>query len=135
MEQTLDVLGIPPPTSEMERDFLKQQTFCGCSTGSSPHGSAPQPALKVKLVYVSPEAIAVGDEVIFELLLEHVGNAPIPLAITRNPTLAPSCRAADGDVRTRFSLVSKDNHEIIAVGPSLYGEGRRTVRGLSSQAR
>jgi hypothetical protein len=120
-EQTLDVMGIPPPTVEMEQEFSKQKEFCGCATGTSPQ--APQdPRLKVALVYVTPETFTVGDKVIFELLIDHVGDAPIPLAISRNPTLAPSCRNANGDVRTNFALFTKGSHEPIAVGPGLYGE-------------
>lgn len=121
VEQTLDVMGIPPPTPEMEEAFRKQKEFCGCVTGTSADGPRRAP-LKVTLVYVSPETFVVGDKVVFELLIEHVGDAPVPLAISRNPALAPSCRGAKGDVRTTFYLSVKGGHDIIASGPALYGE-------------
>ncbi len=120
VEQTLDVLGIPPPTKEMEEVYLKQGAFCGCA-GGGPHEPAPV-SLKVTLVYVTPEAFTVGDKVVFELLIDHVGTAPLPLAISRDVTLAPSCRSAEGDVRTNFSLFAKGSHEVIAIGPGLFGE-------------
>ena len=121
VEQTLDVMGIPPPTPEMEQAFLKQDAHCGCATGESPHAT-PHATLKLTLVYVTPEAFTVGDKVVFELLIDQVGTAPLPLAISRNPTLAPSCRNAVGDVRTNFSLFSRGSHELIANGPPLFGE-------------
>src|SRR6478672_8966244 len=121
VEQTLDVLGIPPPTKEMEDAYLKQGSFCGCATGESPHGT-PHASLKVTLVYVTPETFSVGDKVVFELLIDHVGTAPVPLAISRDMSLAPSCRNAVGDVRTSFSLFAKGSHELIAIGPGLFGE-------------
>lgn len=121
VEQTLDLMGIPPPTAEMEQEFSKQKEFCGCASGTSPHGR-PEPKLRVTLVYVTPETFTVGDKVVFELLIDHVGDVPIPLAISRNITLAPSCRNADGDVRTHFALFTKGGHDIIASGPGLYGE-------------
>jgi len=121
VEQTLDVMGIPPATAEMEQEFSKQKQTCGCAVGTSSH-ELPRARVKVTLVYVSPETFAVGDNVVFELLVEHVGEEPIPLAISRNPTLAPSCRNADGDVRTHFTLFTRGGHDIIASGPGLYGE-------------
>ena len=90
-------------------------------SSTSPDGR-PDPKLKVTLVYVTPDTFTVGDRVVFELLIDHVGDAPVPLAISRNITLAPGCRNAPGDVRTSFSLFSKGSHEVIASGPGLYGE-------------
>jgi len=120
VEQTLDVLGIPPPTPEMEQALLKQERHCGCASAST--HEPPRISLKVTLVYVTPETFAVGDTVVFELLIDHTGTEPVPLAISRDVSLAPSCRNADGDVRTTFSLFAKGSHELIAIGPALFGE-------------
>jgi hypothetical protein len=114
IERTLDVMGIPEPAQ------VTAGGACGCVSATSGAGP-PHPQVKVTLVYVNPESFGIGDRIVFELLVEHVGNAPLPIALTRDPEVAPSCRGAAGDVRTRFALMLKGSHDIIAIGPGLYG--------------
>jgi hypothetical protein len=116
-ELTLDVMTIPPP--QPKEEAAGYRSGCGCATGKAAHG--PGAPLKITLVSVSPEAFARADEIVFELLVEHVGQYPIPIAITRDPDVAPSCRMAEGDVTTSFALLVKGTSELIAAGPELFG--------------
>jgi hypothetical protein len=116
MELTLDILTIPPPASRPEKTI---EAACGCGAGIG--GIPYDPPVKVTLVHVTPDTFTIGAAIVLELLVEHVGRTPIPIAISRDPDLAPSCRRAEGDVRTMFPLFSKDTHELIAISPVLYG--------------
>lgn len=102
IELTLDVLGIPPAPTRPE---LPSGIGCGCF-GVTP-GSPDVPSLTVTLVEITPQTFRVGDEIVFELLVQHVGQTPIPIAISRDPDLARSCLRPNGAVRTSFPLYAK----------------------------
>jgi hypothetical protein len=115
-ERTLDLLPIPDPSAEMA-----VQPVCGCGSVSSDSDEA-KPQLTITLVRVSPEAVAVGHEVVFELLAEHRGGPPVLLPITQDPSLAQnSCQMANGDVFAIPALLLKNTNTPIAVGPRLSG--------------
>jgi hypothetical protein len=116
-ELSLDVMAIPPPQPKEEATGYSCSS--GGGAGRASHG--PGPPLKVTLVSVSPETFGRGDEIVFELLVEHVGQSPIHIGVTRDPDVAPSCRLAEGDVTTGFALFTRGTNDLIAVGPQLFG--------------
>jgi len=116
---SLDVMAIPPPQPKEEATAYSCGSGAGGGAGRASHGLGPP--LKVTLVSVSPETFRRGDEIVFELLVEHVGESPIHIAMTRDPDVAPPCRPAEGDVTTGFALFTKGTNDLIAVGPQLFG--------------
>jgi hypothetical protein len=110
-ERTLDLLTVAPPQRESSQG-------CGCDVATD-HGERPK--VKVTLVQVNPEALVVGDDVVFEVLVENVGHIRVPIALTRDPDLAPSCHLTDTDVGTTFALFTKNGSQLIANSPRFSG--------------
>ena len=116
MERTLDLLSVPPPPA-----LRGSSEGCGCVRGTSDHKDAPRVSVSVTLVRVSPEAFGIGDELVLELLVANAGKSRIPIALTRDPDLAPSCHMTDSDVATTFALFAKGGSQIIGVSPRFSG--------------
>ena len=129
-ERVLDVLTIPAPSPQAD---LHTMTECGCGSASTqPDVQAPR--LTVTLVRVTPAEVTVGDEVVFEMNVEHHGGAPVVLPISRDPDLARSCQMAKGDVFANSALFLKNADAVIAVGPRLSGSATMVDTTLTLQA-
>jgi hypothetical protein len=116
-ERVVDLLAVPPPAPERE-----SSQGCGCAVGGASHSDqSNRPNAKVTLVQISPEAFGVGDNIVLELLVENVGRTRIPIALTRDPDLAPSCHMAGTDVSTAFALFAENGSQVVSVSPRFSG--------------
>jgi hypothetical protein len=111
-ERTLDLVTVPPPLRESPQG-------CGCVGVLTDNGERPM--VKVTLVQVSPEAFGIGDGIVFELLVHNVGHTSVPIALTRDPGLAPSCHMTDTDVATTFALFAGSGTQLIGNSPRFSG--------------
>jgi hypothetical protein len=123
-ESFLDLLTIPPPT---EGPAKNTRRICGGASRSEGQTSP----VTVMLTSLDRADFALGDDIIFEVLIENVGNRRIPIAMSRNPELARSCEMNPDAVQTSFALVSRTKGipGVVAVGPRLYGS--HTVTGTT----
>jgi hypothetical protein len=110
-ERTLDLLAVPAPLRDSAQG-------CGCGGVVT---DTEWSKVKVTFVQVSPELFGAGDDIVFELLVENVGRLPVPIALTRDPDLAPSCHLSDSDVGTLFMLVAKNGNQLIGYSPRFSG--------------
>jgi len=113
-ERTLDLLTVQPPLSLREISGA-----CGCASGTSDNSDAPK--VSVTLVQVSPQSFGVGDELVLEILIDNVGRRHIPIALTRDRDLAPSCDMTEADVATTFALFAQGGRQTIGVSPRFSG--------------
>src|SRR5262245_7625933 len=105
IERALDLLTVPAPLQESSEG-------CGCGGG---HPDAIK--VKITFVQVSREAFGGGDELVLELLVDNVRRSRVPIALTRDPDLAPSCHLTDTDLATTFALFLTSVAQIVGVSP------------------
>ncbi len=77
---------------------------CVGATSSSP---GVPPSTKVTLAPLDNDYVTIGDEILFEIVVERLSDTPIALALTRDADLAPSCRRAEDAVRTYFGDLTR----------------------------
>jgi len=125
-DPTLDVRTIPFAVERAEKGLGPD---CVSATSSS---TGVPPSTRVTLAPLDNDYVTIGDEILFDIVVERLSETPIALAITRDADLAPSCRMAEDAVRTHFALTARQRGRlagIVAVGPGLYGS--RAVAGTT----
>jgi hypothetical protein len=100
-DPTLNVRMIP---FAVERAGKGLGPDCVGATSSSP---GVPPSTKVTLAPLDNDYVTIGDEILFEIVVERLSDTPIALALTRDADLAPSCRRAEDAVRTYFGLAAR----------------------------
>jgi hypothetical protein len=114
-EPTLDIRTIPQTQDHRGLMFGRE---CVPATGAA---SGEPPATKVTLLPLDRQLFVLGEDIVFEVLIERVRGSEIDIGIARDPDLAPNCRMAEDDVRSHLSLLSRGDGRVDAVGPTLYG--------------
>jgi hypothetical protein len=121
-EFSLDLLTIPAPP---ERRGKASGWGCG-SGGGAAHAHA-KPSVHITLAELDQAHLTVGDEIVFEVVVENVSENSIELATSRDPDVAPPDPRSEDRVRTNFVLVSRTKGKyngVVASGPGLYGSSQ-----------
>jgi len=99
---------------------------CG-QVAVSPHSPAPK-TVKVTLADTDRLSYTVGDAILFNVVLENIGEEPIVLGISRDPEVAPKtvrpCRVVPPGVHFSVALIAmtaKGRGTLIASGHEFYG--------------